>query len=601
MIGYIRFGNQYITSSFQISMDGNTQTYYSRPVVIPLQNNHIYRFEAKAVGLTEGLIVSGVDWVGSGTTSPGTTTDSESSTTTHPATETTAESSTSSTTSQTQTSRTSTSNPLSTDLSTTSRLSPTTLSTIPSGLVSPPPYTGTFGDNNSTLTSAATEGSTGPSTSKVVGAVFGTLIGLTLCVFAIFFYRRRRARNRIPPSMAFMNYRSDTEHPPAYPFSKTFFRQRASYMGGGSQGMNKYGIAPSDHDIAGGNTAGWGAAKEYQATYPNSPSTAGRYGGYGTNGVGYGAAGVGAVAATIGAGGRHLSTLDEKSSEGSRTPSALVQTTPVPDSMFNAAPGLLAPVDARRPSASLDARRLSAVPDMSLAVVNGDPTSTPPHGAGGSSGGADGPRKLSVDTTADIARTLTPPSTAPISDPGSPAGGNHNGTGHLNGHGKLSQAQQAVLAGLEQHAALLGVESPSVLGTETPAYSERHAYDGMEIYSPVSSAVTLSNRHSGLPYTMPSPPMPLTGLPPLPSHNPNNNASAASATQVAAAVTSSSSPLLTGPPNIPLPPTPTLDTSVTNTPYSNQSNNPFRTPPAQNSDSEVNLAGRGANGWNHAA
>ncbi|CAG8731647.1 9150_t:CDS:2, partial [Acaulospora colombiana] len=380
-------------------------------------------------------------------------------------------------------------------------------------------------------------------------------------------------------------------HPPAYPFNRTFFRQRSSFMGGGAKGMNKYGIAPSENDIVGGNMAGWGASKEYEAIYPNSPNTAGRYGGYGTNGVGYGAAGVGAVAAAIGAGGRHLSTLDEKSSEGSRTPSALVQTTPVPDSMVNAAPGLLSPVDAKRPSTSLDARRLSAIPDLSLAVVNGDSTATPPNGAAA----ADGPRKLSVDTTADIARTLTPPSTAAISDPGSPAGGNHNnGTGHLNAHGKLSQAQQAVLAGLEQHAALLGVESPNVLGTETPAYSERHAYDGMEIYSPVSSAVTLSNRHSGLPYTMPSPPMPLTGLPPLPSHNPNNMAN------MTMPVVASSSPMLTGPPNIPLPPPPVLDTSVDNSPY-NQSNNPFRTPPAENSDTEVNLAGRGANGFNHAA
>jgi hypothetical protein len=398
--------------------------------------------------------------------------------------------------------------------------------------------------------------------------------------------------------MAFMNYRTDKEHPPAYPFNRTFFRQRASFMGGGggADGMNKYGITPSENDIAGGNTAGWGAGggggNEYQSIYPNSPGT-GRYGGYGTNGVGYTAAGVGAVAAAFGAGGRHLSTLDEKSSDGSRTPSALVHTTPVPDSMVNAAPGLLSPVDAshganRRPSGSLDARRLSAIPDLSLAVVNPDANgNTPPGG---------GTRKTSVDSTADIARTLTPPSTAAISDPGSPAGGNKNNA--LNG-GKLSQAQQAVLAGLEQHAALLGVESPK-LEVETPTHSERlQAYDGMEdVYSPVSSQVTLSNRHStGLPYTMPSPTMPpMTGLPPLPSHHPNNlNTSVAPVTVVAM-----STPLATGPPNIPLPPTPSLDTSVSGNPFSNQSNNPFRTPPAEASDTEVNMAGRGTNNWTHA-
>ncbi|CAG8577681.1 9899_t:CDS:2, partial [Acaulospora colombiana] len=174
IMGYNRRGNTYTFAPFIIKMDGQTLPYLSEPnypITIPLQNNHGYSFEADPLG-AEGLIISMVDYVPAGTTNP-TTTSSQSSTTTNPATETTDSLSTISTASQ-QTSRTTTvgyeqatdkTDRLSTD-TTSSRLSLTSLSVTPSGLVSPPPYTGTFGDTNSTLTSAAAEGSNGPSKSK---------------------------------------------------------------------------------------------------------------------------------------------------------------------------------------------------------------------------------------------------------------------------------------------------------------------------------------------------------------------------------------------------------------------------------------------------
>ncbi|KIM27825.1 hypothetical protein M408DRAFT_159595 [Serendipita vermifera MAFF 305830] len=160
------------------------------------------------------------------------------------------------------------------------------MSGLYSGLGSPPPYTNTFASISDASLTAASGGSSGPNTPAIIGAVFGILIGITLCIFAALCYRRRRNRQRIAPSTAFMNYRSTTEQPPAYQFNRTSFFQRTRSGFGG----------------------GFGADSKSGYPHPFAPAA-------GVAGLGYGATAAGSGVG-MGAGGRRLMTLDEKSTEG---------------------------------------------------------------------------------------------------------------------------------------------------------------------------------------------------------------------------------------------------------------------------------------------
>lgn len=220
------------------------------------------------------------------------------------------------------------------------------MSGLPSGLLSPPPSTNTYSISDASLTSASSD-SSGPSASVIAGAAFGTVIGLCLCIFAAICYRRRRIRNRIPPSTAFMNYRSTTEQPPAYQFSRTSFFQR------------------SRQSFAGG----FGPDSKMGYPHPFAPAA-------GVAGLGYGATTTGS-GVTLGAGGRRLMTLDEKSAEGresARSGSALALSYEDPQRLMTPTQGLI-------------------VGDISGMGV-------------GTATGGNALRGLSID---GVARTLTPP------------------------------------------------------------------------------------------------------------------------------------------------------------------------------------------------
>jgi len=208
---------------------------------------------------------------------------------------------------------------------------------IPTGFLSPLPYTDPPISIAGASLASSGSGSSGLSESAITGAVFGVLVGITLCIFAVLLYRRRRRRNRIAPSTAYMNYRSTTEQPPVYSFAPS----RSSFLQ-----SSKVGLA--------------------------------RLGGRGNNLAGFG------QGAAVGAGGRKLTTLDEKSAEegGSTTSSSTVM-----------------------PPHEYPQR--AAVPSQSLGggwVGSGSRGAA--TGAGGYGLGPAPPQGLSIDSTA---RTLTPP------------------------------------------------------------------------------------------------------------------------------------------------------------------------------------------------
>lgn len=195
---------------------------------------------------SNGLILYKVEGFAGTTNVPDATSTSALTSTSSTSSSTSRSSSTSSTSSTSTT--TSTTSSVAAVVVTTSSGSPITVN---DPLVSFPSQAATPTGGSSIAAASDTNSSDSKRTSTIVGVVLGLLALAVLCVFLVMWYRRKLRKDRIPPSMAYMNYRSTTTEPPVYGFAP-------SRAGGG--GIRDLKGAPADRDtLYSTNAAGLGA------------------------------------------------------------------------------------------------------------------------------------------------------------------------------------------------------------------------------------------------------------------------------------------------------------------------------------------------------
>ncbi|KAG8805316.1 hypothetical protein FRC18_006746 [Serendipita sp. 400] len=238
--------------SFTIAIDGQTTTHNTMPVaplVFKLDINHLYMISLSTDDrVASGLYVRSI-FPSNVNGDPTTSTINNSTLST---TALTGLSTTSSTSSVSASSSTGTSSPSALTTVVTSTIDPSILAN-PSFSIGALP-TNSDGNSNINASTGSSNSSNSSNNSKktstVVGVVLGLLALIVLGIFLVIMYRRKKQKDRIPPSMAYLNSYRDAPGAAAASTSTT--------VGGGEKAAGSLGLMDDPHYAGSGGAGGWG-------------------------------------------------------------------------------------------------------------------------------------------------------------------------------------------------------------------------------------------------------------------------------------------------------------------------------------------------------